>query len=835
LSIDLNSIKKHIEQHLKNVIQNPEKRFDQIFLAIDEKAKQEIKNLLIYLDKILNHSITPENNEFKYTHIHIEGLDEEHTKIIAAYLSIKFFLKALEEDETKALNKNITEIILKIDKKLNNTRIESGIKGNSRKYKKILTHKKKLRDQKEFYNYIHKNYPTASFNPRVIINLLTRDKSYLSELFLLKKYAISDIENPASYVILNTDSLAKLKSLSIQGDKLLKQITSVILFDCESRLDYRGFNFSGLKKLNLKGGASFRNLIIISTNKSQHSFNNLKNRIGTIESRFFKASKYPNHQTYIIPIEETRKLLKKDSNQESIFHFFGEHRPIFWENFMSLVHSYSGLEELTSIKMMNIYSLAFNDAIRNIILDKIFSENDAPLLTQTTKETLELDLSHDSRLELKEALSNTLDWIIQNNWLAFIKEKINEHTTLIISPTVKNDIKLKKEISGVLGVSVNRMKSWFENIRVQSMNLLILNYRDRGRFPFAITPNLFRNQFQDANSILGLFLTFFFKEKYEWNNYKFNFEYLRIQKHVFRDVFFNWQSLESTVRKSRPVTKELIYKWDEENSYQDRNELTYYKVFLSINKKHSTHFPSELFIYTLNDDSPPYRIARIDELIEFSEKLILIQKLESFYKTLNLAEISVDLKKEEKELQLIKAKYDIEQENSPGSLWKTLLQRKHTQNKELYKILKKDFEDKGLKLVSEHRFLTTWANPESEILIPRGRKSFLTLCNSLELPKTYYLIMRRIKNASKSNERTRTMINNKMFSLLFNDGCFDTPNSARTIIQEKLNSYKSEIDFEDLGLTVDKIIIDELESLVQLLSESLNLKKLKKIETGNND
>ena len=108
--------------------------------------------------------------------------------------------------------------------------------------------------------------------------------------------------------------------------------------------------------------------------------------------------------------------------------------------------------------MRNIYSLVVNDKIKEIVLECIFGDNkELTLISETTQQEFPDEL----KSELKENLSNTLDYIINSSWKDEIKCLIDENTTLVISNEfLENDI-LKKELQKELGLSrSNKLINW---------------------------------------------------------------------------------------------------------------------------------------------------------------------------------------------------------------------------------------------------------------------------------------------------------------------------------------------------------------------------------------
>ena len=110
--------------------------------------------------------------------------------------------------------------------------------------------------------------------------------------------------------------------------------------------------------------------------------------------------------------------------------FYGVESNTFWDSFLLETQIHENLYELISIKMRNIYSLVLNDRIKKIVLEGIFCDNKQSILIS---ESTQQEFPDELKSELRENLSNTLDYIINSSWKDEIKCLINENTTLVIS------------------------------------------------------------------------------------------------------------------------------------------------------------------------------------------------------------------------------------------------------------------------------------------------------------------------------------------------------------------------------------------------------------------
>ena len=111
-------------------------------------------------------------------------------------------------------------------------------------------------------------------------------------------------------------------------------------------------------------------------------------------------------------------------------------------NYYATQVSNNDLLELNGFKIRNILSFAFNIEIRDLILENLFNAN-GTFLTSETKDNLFRYLSIDERDDLKNHLSNYLDYQIESNWYktltkVLITESINK--IVIPTPLLNNDL-----------------------------------------------------------------------------------------------------------------------------------------------------------------------------------------------------------------------------------------------------------------------------------------------------------------------------------------------------------------------------------------------------------
>ncbi len=825
-------IEEHINEYLPEFIGTPDDGFEDVYNRLFDSNKSRSKKLLVYLDKLLNRSCNYSNKKLKFTHIHLDNFPNEYLIVICEFILIKFFLWGFNKDVEA--NENDDILIRKLNKL---TSIQNtfktyppfvSLKKPNRETQAWLKEKNKNKNKIDFFTKLIEN-GNKKFLPNTLCNLLNRDYENVIATFATQQYCIGieSIEE-SNYVILNSekrrDAIDKLKCYN--GNSLLDSIENIILFDCEQKQINRDFNQVELQQWNTQT-SNFKNLIIISSNEGLSNFLRLKLRIDRVKSRYQQVETDSNNNTYTILPSEIDYLLERSRPQKSNLFFWGEEYLNIWEEFKQLLLQFEGLYELRSLKMMSIYSLAFNDEIKKIILANIFSDSSINLITSDTKDAIR-ELSSESINELRDSLCLVLDSIIQSAWKNTIIEFLKEKTLMLVNQNLIFNKPLLNEIAKELNIkSLSSFVTWQDITRVKH-DMLILDYRDIGPYPYIIAPNV-NEGVASSFSSNAIFLSCFFKNKFELSNYIYRKDIIAIISNSIRDTEFNKGSLTSKNYSLKPENEDTVL-WDLENSYQGRDSNTI-KVFFKDNLRSKTYSSSELFIIS-NHLSKIYNVVRLDSLLEDSEyEDLFIQALDDIHSEFNLYEKLADVAKEESELKKIREKYDLDKEIKPHKLWKILLNKQAAERgvESLYSDLKTFLHSKKISIVSANTFKNHWLDLENNALIPRQKSVFFYLCQFLELPNSYYRIMLRLKNVEKQATASSSKQMDNLLRDIINDGCFDEDKNIESILTKNKQKYSSAHDFDEIGLEEERIV-SELKALVDLLKPYVILIQVDKME-----
>ena len=649
--------------------------------------------------------------------------------------------------------------------------------------------------------------------------------------FLLHIQELSDVN---SYVVLNLESFNSISKLKLDNIPIFKLFENIILFDCEDRVQrFSQLNFQNLVNLNQRHGTNFQNFIVITFGNDGNTINSVRNKIDLIKDRF----KIPINSSYTISKSEIDFLLNRKESSTLAIEFVGFKSSSFWDDFI-LETKITGLYELRSIKFMNIYSICYTDEIKNYILNDLFSNEDKSELlsnNNTTKQAI-LQLRDEDVDKLKQALSQTLDTVIKSDIKSKIIEKLANANSIVLDEAILRNQNLLSKIRMCLGFkNSTKFKTWSDLINSDLKDILILSYRDQGRYPNYYFPNLLELDLNPESIAIAMLPSFLFIDYYNWSKYNLYIDYHKLLSHPIRETHFEWDKLKKNIQELKPE-KKLVIDWELENTYSNTEYRESYKVKLS-GQRAKLYHSSDLIIYS-DTNSDVFRIERIKwffENIDCEESKYMMQKLDELLDEFNPAEKLIDTSQQEMELQIIRNQLGLENE-SAGRIWKVLLNKKAEiiGIDALYTELLHLFSNNNIPLVKQSYFISSWLNTQNDALMPRGNKIVKVLFDYLQLSKEYRIILYRLKNASISGKIEATRKYSNLLKDLFSDGCFDSNANLKLVIQNKLDDYKQNHSLEELGIDSENPI-SGLIALVELIRPEIKTVELETIEKNNNE
>ena len=824
-------IKQHILPQLNSFTNEVLVSINNIFSEIQNESKTEFTEIICYIEHLLNLSFLSTNQGLTSLHIHIENeFDDSQKLVIGEFLSIKLFKYYYSIDnKLDEANLSLADFITHIEFKINSLEIRcpdgaSGKNGGNRIWKNWVKEKKENRILLEFYKALNKN---SSLKPKSIFNLQKNFCSSLSQKFEFRPYTKSVDNNRESYNLVN--ATRTLNEIDEINNQLIDELDSIILFDCERKRIMTNFSFEEINKWNTDYDTRFTKYLIVTFGKNFSSLNHTRNKLELIRERF----KIPTNTTYTIAKSEIDFLLNRKENGQLSIEFVGYESSSFWDTFV-LETSIRELYELRSIKLMNIYAICYTDEIKNYIIDELFSEKESSELISSTTKFAIFELRDEDIEVLKAALSNTLDIIINSGIKSNVSDSLSNNPAIVLDEAIFRNQNLLSKVRNCLGFTkTTKFKTWADLTNSDLKDLVILSYRDQGRYPNYYYPSLLELDLDSECITRAILPSFLFKQYYSWSKYNLCKEYHKLLTHPIREQHFEWNTLKNKIQELKPEQK-LNIDWNLENEYSNSDQRESYKIKLK-GQRVRTAYGSDLFIISI-DAKTVYKVVKIDYLLSLdNEDKVFIQNLDEIQQNINIYDKIVDKKQQETELEVIRKQFNLGDETA-GRLWKVLLKNlAEVQGEDqLYSELKKYFEGKGIKIVSQFHFKNSWINPQSESIAPLSKRVFIELCEYLKIPKIYFIIIQRIRNSSKQSSRQSTRQMNQLLKDLFNDGCFDNDGNPKEIINNRLDYYKANHPLDDLGID-ENYLADNLATLVELIKPELKPGELESIEKTNNE
>ncbi|MBZ9626654.1 hypothetical protein LB450_00935 [Psychroflexus sp. CAK1W] len=825
----MNILKNHIKECLFDLIKNVNEGFEEAFLQVQHPKKDKYANILKYTEQIIYKTQEFESNSLNKIHLHFHIIDNDLLDVISEYVLVREYIfnknrDFISEDLNTKLNAQIKSLN-GVEKRLmqcpQNARAKNG--GN-KIYKNWKKEKTIIKRRLSFLKALDSN---SSFEVKSLINCQVKTKNHLSNYIEVIPYA-NTIENASiGYNFINTK--LTLEDIDRENSQLIDELRTIILYDCERKRVMQNFNSEILNNWNKNYETKFNRLIIITFSKKNLSSDNLINRLKLVKERFNINS----FESYPILLEEYTLLKAIQKNAKTNIRFIGNSYSTFWEDFQLECKS-NELYELRSIKMMNVYSLCYNNQIKEYILEHIFTPDvNSQLISEDSKADI-LDLPEDDIVNLRNSLINVLDIIILENLKNTVSDVLDFDYKIVLDGSILKSESFFSLIKNSLNVNSNgKFIDWEKLEDINTEKIIILSYRDQGNFNNHFYPNINEISVSYNTRLKCIFPALFFEQTYKWSKYNLVKSYFKALDHPIRRSDFEWDNLQEKIQNLKPK-KRLDISWDLESNYSGSDSRITFKVLFE-NNKHNTCNPSDLMIYfeEANSEKRIQPIKWIYQNLDLDENHLYVQKLDELIDEFNPAEKLVDTAQQEKDLEILRNQFDLKDDNV-GRLWKILLSRKVAESNEevVYNDLKSLFSRNNINMVKQSYFESTWTNPESESLVPRRNKAFKVLCNYLELPTAYLRIIYTIRNSNISGRRNATRIYSRILKNLFNDGCFDEEAIQGQILNNRIDYYKNNFSLDELGIDEDNPI-EGLKTLVDLLKpeiSKLSFREVKNIQ-----
>lgn len=802
---------------LKNLANTVDDGFEEAYNAIAHPDKAAVRSFLIYFDKVWNHMLRRDIKEdFRFTHIHFPEMDWTTKEILLEFIVLKQFYLSLKQDPEQSTY--VTDQISRLQATIKKP-VPEGAAGGSRSYKKWFFERT---DARQRINILERlPYVGKSFMPDTILNLQQNALDVLKEsLYAVELDALKN-EQKRAYCLVNTDLPLERLSQELDDKGYLNKIRQIILFDCDHRAQFQGYNRRMIEYLNADG-CSIKTLILFSFDKREFRLSKLLNRIWSIYQRYDTALQpgSPLPYSYVFYEREICELLlTKDSSM--VIEWLGGDNEIFYD-YLEISREY-GLDKLRSIGVLNIFSMALNKTMAEKILEDLYGQDVLFDMFSDELRTAINALDAQEKGALRTIITHMLDRV-SNIW----KERLEKLGTDSLGSSVAFVLPFqfvktrgfRKEWKSLFPELTFKLYGWnsLRNGSIKETKTYVLAYRDAGRAPFDLFPNILESDTGKDNTATGIFISMFFHSRYERFIYPYLNAWNKILANDFRYKHLEWSKVDSWISKQRIKQDEILFEADDheyglvEPSEMVRVEYT--------DKTHASFYPSRQLIIRKKGSSK-LKVLRADDLTE-EYSGCEIQPIEDIHEDLNLFDITSE---ERQELIEIKQAYGVMDDQE---LWKVLLIRKLEEGKQpndLYDEIHGIIGSDDAFVRFEH-FRAQWLNPESALLIPRKRKHFKSICQYLALPGAYYRLKLKKRASLVANSRQSNGQMNALLSQMFNEGLFDENVDWETINLQHLMEMH---ELEEKGFALENLN-SELKAMVGLLKEKMELKEILKLE-----
>jgi hypothetical protein len=806
-------------------------------LPNEEDEKERCKHYLFYIDRVLEKCLK-NDEELTFNHIHLPYHSDVEHEILLNFLVAKFFLRSFHKHEDQNLFELISERKAQIYN-LTSRPIDLG-EGTRREYNKQRKRKIKLRRASAFLDRIQecaKNAGTGTLRPNTLINALQKDEDMLKNNILedqhlampvdeINEKSLEGFPNICSSVI-NTkyDRNGIDGNIKFAESPLIDLIDDIIIINAESKNSFSTFNYSELQKLNNnpQNPVNVKNLLVISTQTRNYNLSNLVGKLQRVESDLYKTPRRSGFSSYtILPYEKA--FLQGEIRYSSIDVQFIDLGPsYYWERFKELVKEEQDLRELISIKMRNIYSFSFSERVKNYILDQLFNFDieEPAIISAQTKGFLQ-DSDSEFLKDAKNYLKGLLDEIKESNLLSEINRNTSSSSFLLVPSFIKQEATLLNTlISQLTSVGRRSFITW-ETIRDEHKDsLVILDYRDTGRYPFRIHPNIHELIRHEDQKVKGIFIKEFFERNYKRTYYDYSTTLFNtVLSHSYRSDLIDFENLRGELEDLKDAFSEEN-PIDTDNDYLHQNRETICVYYPENKTKRYSIYQQFIVKDPLSGD---FSVIDGEELFSrVQDKPLLLQPIEDAYQGINLFRRTEN---ENQKLQHVKEKFSIDEDLADEQLWKQLLsdKRKEIGSEKVYIDLREKIGTKGGRMVSKHTLREEWLDPESQTLVPRSKKVFKAICDYLDLPSEYFRVIQKLKAERRGEARESTRKMNKLIADLVNRGYFNAD-----INEDEWSRLSKEHDLEEIGIDLDHGE-EELNTLVSLVKGNLSFSETRKAE-----
>jgi hypothetical protein len=506
------------------------------------------------------------------------------------------------------------------------------------------------------------------------------------------------------------------------------------------------------------------------------------------------------------------------------FYKIDESKLISYSYFIAQVSNHD-LRELNSYKVRNILSIVFNTKIRDLLLEDLFNQ-DGTFLSNETKDNLFRYLSPEEKDDLKNHLSNYLDYQFGSSWYQHVRQNLKENSlnTIVIHSSLLKHESILDELK--LLFPNKKISEWSSLNEATSALFLDYNHSWKKRNIFSI---------QEDNS-KGIFLKHFFENVYKRKIYNDeNQIYLSINSALRRQLFGNeiLSGLKKNLDSLKPSDSsnewDVLHESDDKNHYNPQEEII---IHYSLHRCNKFRINASFLLFKDENYSTVTSKNFILNPLKY-EKSFEFSHLESIIDNIDLVELDKAIKKDESinlVIQPLWEKFNLNEKD--GRLWKQLLKSKVQENGLLNTYNNIEIISGISQFVSLNTFENTYCNPFSDTVIPREKRVFKAICKYLGLPLEYRVAIHRERILIGGHSHELHMKLKPIIEAIVEYGVLNnhkSDNKLLEVLNEIIDKIEEKVDMDYFGFTRESLQYACIALCYEIL-DKMRLKPILKIE-----
>lgn len=799
-----------MNDNFKHIVDLPSQIVDSIISkAMFHSRKEDACRFLKLMDTFLCYYLNRECDELCFPIIRIPSCPFWAREVFLKYLILRLSIFYNQDSLSNLKPKNVLHLqYVDPDDKVH---AREARRQNSY-LRKWNRYKNEIKSLNQMQKYLGKNgHKNLIFCSPTDLIVSREDKNeFISEFY----GEINDIFTKKNLCVCH-DLTCKDIRLKIKNANHDIYIDNIFVFFTNNK-ECKSLRKANIEKLNRCRGVNIRNCFIFDFTDHPYRLAETLNRDKKLSFIYPGLSEkdYQNNDYFTcLTDEETRYIFCPKIEDVGISQHWHARDDNQWHNnfFVPLIGNITDTADYW-VQERNIFSLCLSDTLTNSYkqrLNAFTTDLDENVFDES------FEVQKDYAKKIKEEIINRVKSEKNISDIALI---VDFYTPSNVKKELKNLLEpYRVNVYGYNHLRPMRNGKKLGN-KIKEKYVFVLRYRPHNaKSIFSKYPNSF-DPFttNPGQHIIEIIQDYIFIDKYQWDKYEYDLE-----QYKFLNSEFRRQLIGGFVKPQKPDLDEFPRVSGDEDPYEERPNTRQSTVTMDIEYdmgRTSRIAESEWVIYRTEEDYMD--INRLKNLKEDGtiNQIIAIQRLDEI--TNKLSETIIEREQEGAELERItrNAYYTqgiitLDERDSDTFLWKILLQKKVEQKQQMQVYEEIMAALKPYKITYD-TFLR-WIDKDYTMILPLQNAIQERLMNYLGLSRAYLLVMR----AKKSLEKNTTRKNNNMLERFLAD----------YLIQEIDEDAFEEFKTSKINEILRYESIDDLITLVEILSEIINLKKVKSI------